>query len=1105
MLRVRCTTKPFVLVTLATVIVLVIGDGQAWSFTDADLEFFERQVRPLLVARCYECHGPETDELKGGLRIDSRAAILTGGETGPAIVPGDPNSSLLIDAINYGNVVQMPPKSKLPDHEIAILTKWVKMGAPWPQTAAPGQADPKRAFNLQERREEHWCWQPVRANDPPEVRNADWPKRPLDFFILTRLEAVDLEPAETADRRTLIRRASFDLIGLPPSPEEVEAFLHDDSPEAFEKVVDQLLESEHFGERWARHWMDLVRYAETYGHEHDFELPYASQYRDYLIRAFNQDVPYNQFVIEHIAGDLLENPRRHPTEDYNESIIGTGFWWLGEAAGSPVDVVDDEAVRVDNQLDVMSKTFLGLTVACARCHNHKFDAISTKDYYALSGYLKSSRRVEAFIDPGGEVRQATDRLQAIRGRGDELLRQSLPPPNDDLKQMMARYLLASQDAMFTTPTAEVKDDLDPDRLSRWVAALKEEATEQATHPLHPWLAMARHRGPLQPQQLDQQRRHLVERAAKDATRDEQTPVFEKFDGEDFGDWFVNGEAFGKGPTRAGQWDSRQRGTMPARPGIAHSGMLADRHQGVLRSRDFTITHPHIMYRVAGTGGQIRLIMDSHFMVVHSDLLFVEFQLKVDTEGAWTWRQQAGDIGRYLGHRAHLEIIDHGDGWVAVDEIRLAGSDLPAAEDNPLARRVFDKPDLSSINDLAEAYADLIAESLARWRNSNADARETDLVRWLMKHELVDVDPDVRDQLADLATQLSDESSPMPHPVRVLAMADGTGQNQHVYIRGNHHTPGEVAPRQSLVAFAGDNQPVVKNGSGRLAFAHQLVNPSNPLTARVMVNRLWHHLFGRGIVASVDNFGVLGQRPTHPELLDHLANQFVRGNWSVKRMLREICTSSTYQMSSLPTEKGSSVDPQNLLLHRIRIRRLQGEVIRDAMLVISGRLNQTQFGKSVPVHLTEFMRGRGRPENSGPMDGDGRRSVYIQVQRNFMVPMMLAFDAPQPFNSIGRRNVSNVPAQALIMMNDPFVVEQAGVWAKRLLADKSRSTEKRIYNMYVAGIGRPPSDAEMADTLDFLGQQSRALGLSEDEGRSDERIWKDLCHVLMNVKSFIFVY
>jgi hypothetical protein len=334
------------------------------------------------------------------------------------------------------------------------------------------------------------------------------------------------------------------------------------------------------------------------------------------------------------------------------------------------------------------------------------------------------------------------------------------------------------------------------------------------------------------------------------------------------------------------------------------------------------------------------------------------------------------------------------------------------------------------------------------------------------------------------------------------MADGTGEDIPVSIRGNPRTPGEMAPRQSLTALGGSANPL--DGSGRLMLARQLVDPANPLTARVMVNRLWQHMFGRGIVASVDNFGVLGDRPTHPELLDFLAEQFVRQEWSIKQMLRSFALSATYQMSSIGDGDAAEEDPSNELWHAMPLRRLQGEAIRDAMLAISGSLDARLEGPSVRVHITPFMQGRGKPNRSGPLDGDGRRSVYIEVRRNFLSPMMLAFDTPIPFNAVGRRHTSNVPAQALILMNDPFVIDQAKRWADRLLADSSLSVEDRLRQAYLSAFARPPTGEELARGQEFLATHGRLSGRDEPSGQRDPRVWADLCHVLWNVKEFVFL-
>ena len=381
---------------LAMMAAVLVGGGRAKGDevappapTPQQLEFFEKQVRPLLAEHCYECHSVGAKKLQAGLLLDSREALITGGESGQALVPGEPDESLLVEAVRYESY-EMPPKGKLPDEQIAIFERWVTMGAPWPDEAPPTASVERPDFDLEERKQTHWAWQPVQDPDRPAVENKEWPRSPIDAFVLADLEARGLQPAGDADRLAILRRLHLDLVGLPPSADEFDAFVDDRSEDAVAQVVDRLLDSPRFGERWGRHWLDLVRYAESRGHEYDNDVPNAFQYRDYVIRALNADVPYDQLVREHIAGDLLSEPRLHPEQGFNESILGTGFWFLGEWVHSPVDIRKDEADRFDNMIDVMSKTFLGATVACARCHDHKFDPISTADYYSLTGFLQSS-------------------------------------------------------------------------------------------------------------------------------------------------------------------------------------------------------------------------------------------------------------------------------------------------------------------------------------------------------------------------------------------------------------------------------------------------------------------------------------------------------------------------------------------------------------------------------------------------------------------------------------------------------------------------------------------------------------------------------------------
>jgi hypothetical protein len=952
--------------------------GEAPAPTDpAALEFFEKQVRPLLASRCQTCHG--ASKSKGDLRLDSRASILKGGNNGPAVVPGKPDESLLIDAINYGELYQMPPKSKLPAQEIATLTRWVALGAPWPGPedvkGGPGPSATPSAFNLRERAR-HWSFQPVRDAAAPNVKRAEWPRNPIDRFLLAAMESQGLAPAPEADKRTLIRRLTFDLTGLPPTPEEVAAFLADDAPGAYEALVERLLASPHHGERWGRHWLDLVRFAETLGHEFDYDLVSAFRYRDYVVRAFNTDLPYDQFVIEQVAGDRLDPPRRHPTEGFNESVLGTGFYGLGERTHSPVDLHVDEAMRIDNQIDVFSKTFLGLTVACARCHDHKFDAISTHDYYALSGYLKSSRYQHAFIDPPGRNGPAIAAVRAVK---------------DELRS-----------------------------IDGWI----KEAEGTAPRPRAP---------------------------------DESSIVFEDFERDGFDGWFVAGDAFGCGPSRRGDWRLGWDGPWPVAeaiaPGQAHSGLVSDRLQGVLRSRTFPIEKRFIHYLASGRKERLNLVIDG-FEIIR-DPIYGGLTTEVNADEP-RWLTQ--DVGMWIGHRAFIEIADgasmtftqprsgylDGDGFIAVDEIRF--SDQPAPP-NPPARSASSRVALRTPQD---------DPALARLREAEAK---------------------------------------IAPPTLALAIADGTAEDDRVHVRGNPSTLGETVPRRFLEALTGAEQARPSEGSGRLELARRMVDPSNPLVARVMVNRIWKHHFGEGIVPTPDDFGRMGRPPTHPELLDWLAARFVAEGWSVKAIHRLIVLSSAYRMQSRLDPEAERIDPTNRWLHRMNVRRLEAEALRDALLAVSGRLDPTLFGPSVPIHLTPFMDGRGRPGSSGPLDGDGRRSLYLNVRRNFLSPMLLAFDFPTPATTMGRRNVSNVPAQALTLLNDPFVVAAARLWAGRLLAETpgTSAPRPRIDRLYLTAFGRPPTEAEAAEALAFLAGQ-------ED----DPRAWADLCHVLVNVKEFVYV-
>ena len=834
----------------------------------------------MLAEKCYGCHNAKLKTPMGGLRLDSRDALLKGGDSGPAIIAGEPAHSRLIAALSYKEDLKMPPTGKLSDEQQADFRAWVAMGAPDPRTSSTVIAE-KKPYDFSAGRK-FWAFQPI-------ARVAG---KTIDAFILDKLAAQGFRPAPRADRRVLLRRVTYDLTGLPPTPEEIAEFLSDQSPNVYAKVVDRLLASPRYGERWGRHWLDLVRYAETNGHEFDDDKLDPWRYRDYIIRAFNQDVPYDQLIREHIAGDLLPNKRLNADGSALESPLGTSFYWFGEVLNSATDSAKSRADEVDNQIDIVGKTFQGLTIACARCHDHKFDPIPTADYYALAGVMHSTEIQESVIDSPARTQQ----IEALR-------RQLAPVP---------------------------------------VAAVS-------------------------PSQ--------------------------------FADWRVSGAAFHNAP----------------RQGVANSFESgSDRFVGTLTSQKFRMPKLWVHVRIGGTKSDAKLKENGplRFTLVADG--YKAMHLASDGDETPHWKSMRMTLA--IGRMCYFEIVDRTpEGHIIVDKIVFSDSKEPPADEAPavvLPQR---------------------SESL--------------------------------------------ESTIPPSAFAMLA-SDWESHNVGIHIRGNHKNLGEEVPRRFLQIIAGENQQPITSGSGRMEVANAIANADNPLTARVMVNRIWQHHFGYGIVRSVDNFGKMGERPTHPELLDFLAAEFIGSGWSIKAMHRMMLLSETYQMSSKADPAAAKLDPENKFLQHMPVRRLEAEAVRDSILAISGRLDSTMYGPSVPPHISSYQDGRGKPV-SGPLDGNGRRSIYIQVRRNFLTPMFLAFDYPLPISTIGVRGTSTVPSQALIMMNNEFVTGQAGKWAER---------NGGLTRMYEQAFSRPPDAKERAEIADFLKDHS----------------WTDVAHVLLNSPEFLYL-
>jgi transposase-like protein len=1126
-------------------------------------------------------------------------------------------------------VDRMPPEGEpLSGEEIGVLRAWIAQGAQY---------------------ERHWSLEPIERVEPPPAEGP-WGERAIDAFVLARLREAELEPGPVADRRTLIRRLSLDITGLPPTPEEVEAFVRDVREDALERLVDRLLDSPAFGERWARHWLDLMRYAETYGHEFDYPIEHAYQYRDYVIRALNADVPYDDFVTEHIAGDLLENPRRHPEHGFNESILGTGFWWLSQGTHGPTDVRADEAERIDNQIDVLSKAFMATTVSCARCHDHKFDPITQKDYYGLSGYVQSSRRQQAYLDPDGRIAAVADELEALDREARAVAEVELRPELADAGKNLPKLLLASLEVLRGEPgageappadTTITFESFDGDSYQGWTVEgdaftdkpspngdgfleghgtargagfanthfrfpgensvdadkrqgrllsepftierdyihfligggnhagktglrllvdneVVREATGTNTIELH-----ARHfdvadlRGQTARIELidrvsggwgntrvdeirlsdelyvDRPKRRSVSAVAAEFGVDgrvldrwvlavqavdpgdrshvlhvllgavegddllawvregvrgreerlERTAPLAEFAHQD--QWFATGWAFGQpGSQREpGAWHApgrHARLTMAAGP---DSSALAPELTGTLRSPTFEIERPWLLARARGQG-RLRLIIDGYHLDEYNALLFDDVIQDIDSDD-WVWR--AHKLEAYVGHRAHYEMIDdRRDGGVAVSDLRWSNSADTPSDDAMVFQRLAGSV-LQSPAQVAGAYG----RALERVAGGGTDEFGIRLANWILGARLVERPA----RLESIHSEFAGVAAGSPTPMRALAMADGTGEDEYIFIRGDHRQEGETAPRGFLTVLGCEPISIGEAGSGRLDLARMLLDDSNPFPARVMANRVWHHLMGRGIVATTDDFGLLGKSPTHPELLDHLASRFRDDlDWSVKALIREIVLSRTYRLASAPlSERARTIDPDNLLWSVRTPKRLDGEALRDSILAVSGGLDPRMYGPPVPVHLTRFMTGRGRPGKSGPVDGDGRRSVYLEVRRNFLNPMMQTFDAPVPHSTMGKRNESNVPAQSLILLNAPFVTGQAEKLAERLQRE-GESAEARIELLYELALSRVPTGEERDAALAFVSEIV--------DGETDP--WVQLCHVVFNLKEFSFI-
>jgi hypothetical protein len=900
---------------------------------DEGVAFFEKKVRPLLAERCLECHSAEK-KVKGGLRLDTREGWMEGGDAGPAIVPGKPDDSLLITAVRYTDIaLQMPEKRKLPAEEIAIFEEWVRMGAPDPRT---GTATKKQTGLSIEEGKKFWSYQPVKKPAPPAVKDTAWPRNDIDRFILAKIEAAGAKPAPDAAPAVLARRLHYNLIGLPPAPEETDAFVADaigNRESAIRNLTDRLLASRHFGEKWGRHWLDVARFAESSGGGRTLLFKDAWRYRDYVIDAFNADVPFDRFIREQLAGDLL--PAASPKEQRRQ-VTATAFLALGPTNYEEQDKQQLRFDIIDEQLETIGRGFLGQTIGCARCHDHKFDPVPQRDYYAMAGILSSTRTLFNYTD--------------------------------NVARWIALPLPAEGEAEPALRAHETKIAALEKEIEGAKATLAELSKNVGAETTKPGMAIAP--GELPGIVLDDSQAKIVGEWK-----------LSQFTRSFIGEGYLQDLNAGKGEKT-----------------ITFTPMLPK------------ATRYDVRLAYSALGNRANNVRVNILHADGEDTVYVDQTLPPPIDGRFV------SLGKFRFEKngAGYVLISNDDtkGHVIVDALQfIAEDELVAAEDT---------------------------------RNA-ADPERAAAAKRVKKLE---------GELRKLTKE---------GPQRETAMAvreDDTIEDTHIRVRGVEKQRGEKVPRGFLqVALATPPPALPPTASGRRELADWIASADNPLTARVFVNRVWTWLFGAGLVRTVDNFGTTGEKPTHPELLDYLAARFVEEGWSVKKLVREIVLSRTWQQTV-----GAGDNP--LFAHANR-RRLDAEQLRDTLLAVSGQLDLKYGGLNIggagDIDANTFSA---QNTEYNYVYADTRRSVYTPAFRNKRLELFEVFDFGDINASIGQRNVSTVAPQALYFLNHPFVLEQARAAAEQTMA-LAGSDEEKIANAFRRTLGRAPTAAELAKCRTFL--------------------------------------
>ncbi|MEO6808086.1 MAG: PSD1 and planctomycete cytochrome C domain-containing protein [Isosphaeraceae bacterium] len=1027
MRQTRTLARPLVFLLFLGLVETANGNGSAPNSTD--VEFFEAKVRPILVERCYSCHSANAKKVRGHLLLDSKAGWEHGGDSGPVIIPGDPDKSLIVQAVRYDDdVLKMPPKRKLPEAEIAVLTDWVRRGAFDPRTE-PVKMLARKTIDIEKGRQ-HWAFQPLHRIEPPDFKHDVWSRSPIDRFLDQRLQEQGLTPSDPASRRQLIRRASFDLTGLPPTPEAIDAFLKDDAPDAFDRLVSRLLDSPHYGERWARHWLDLTRFAESHGFEHDYDRPTAYPYRDFVIKALNSDLPYNTFASWQLAGDEL-------SPDNNLALQATGFLAAGvHSTQITANQVEKERYdELDDMANITGTAFLGLTIGCARCHDHKFDPIPVTDYYRFLSTFTTTVRSE--ID--------------------------LVPDPDGYARAKAKY--EAEHAPYVAALAVFEADELPKRLESW------EASRDPNRQGARWVV------------LDPNRAESKGGATFTKVGD--------------GSWKVRGTnanfdtytvvtACDLAEITAVRVEALSDPDLPhGGPGRAPNGNFAltdlkvkvGPRYGIGQTNEPPLINPKATFEQPGLPVSAVIdgdqksgwAVDPQFGKDHAAVFEFGSDLLTDSGATLTFTLA------FLNNTGHN-----------LGRFRLSATDSPrpiGIDDDGIPKDVA--PILAIPH--SERSTEQTTQLLAWYKSIDR--------RWQTLKTAIDDHAKTAPQSNGVKTLISTEGLPA---VRLHTQGADFLEKTHVLKRGDPSQKLEEAAQgflQVLMTSSDGEQHWQtpppegwRTSYRRTALAHWLTDVdqgAGALLARVIVNRLWQHHFGRGIVATPSDFGTQGDPPSHPELLDWLANELIQNGWRLKPIHQLIMTSSAYRQGSRIDDSKSRIDPENRLVSRQSRPRLEAEAVRDALLAVSGALDLRPFG---PGTLDERMT---------------RRSIYFTVKRSKLIPMMTLFDAPDALQAIAVRSSTTIAPQALYLMNSPVVRDLAAAFARRIAPGPGDPLESSIRSAYVLALSRPPEPEELAAALAFIAHQSSTYQAA-GHANPVEPALTDFCQMIFCLNEFIFI-